>query len=66
VRKLIDLEVPFFAPAWIRIAVVLVLAFWGLFEMLAGAPMWGTIFIGLAGICGWRFATIDYSTGPEE
>lgn len=65
-RKLIDLEDSFFAPVGIRIAVVLVAAIWGLFEMSAGAPMWGIIFLGLSAICGWRFATIDYKTDPEE
>lgn len=65
-RKLIDLNVPFFAPLWIRVAVVAVCICWGLFEMSAGAPMWGIVFLGLGAICAWRFATIDYSTSEVD
>jgi chromate transport protein ChrA len=66
VRKLIDLEDKFFAPVWIRVAVILVTTVWGLFEMSAGAPMWGIIFLGFSVVCGWRFATIDYSADADE
>ena len=59
-RKLIDLTDPFFEPVWIRIAVVAVAGLWGLFELSTGATLWGAIFVGIAGICAWRFATIDY------
>ena len=65
-RKLVDLTDPFFAPPWIRIAVVAVMVAWGLFEMSTGAVLWGTIFLGVSVICGWRFATIDYSADPKE
>lgn len=65
-RKLVDLTVPFFAPVWIRVSVVLVTAAWGLFEMYANATLWGVIFLGVSVICAWRFATIDYSADPEE
>ncbi len=58
--KIIDLEHPFFTPVWIRVAIVLACAIWGLIELLNGAVFWTMFFIGLAAICGWRFATIDY------
>ena len=65
-KKLIDLTDPFFEPVWVRVCVVLVTALWGLYEMSAGATLWGVIFIGISVICAWRFATIDYSADPEE
>lgn len=65
-RKLVDLTDPFFAPPWIRALVVLITAAWGLFEISAGAPMWGIIFLGISAICGWRFATIDYKADPKD
>lgn len=65
-RKLIDLEDPFFEPLWIRIAVVLVTTVWGIFEIANGAVLWGIIFLGISAICGWRFATIDYSNLSED
>ncbi len=65
-RKLIDLYHPFFAPVWIRIAVVLVLLGWGLFELSTGAVLWAVIFIGVGVICAWRFATIDYSAISDD
>ena len=65
-KRLIDLEHPFFAPLWIRMAIVVVTLVWGMFEMSRGAPMWGIIFLGVSIICGWRFATIDYSAGRDK
>lgn len=64
--KFLDLENPFFAPLWIRIAVVAVMTIWGLFELSQGAILWAIIFLGFAAICAWRFATIDYSSKPDE
>lgn len=65
-KKLVDLEDPFFAPLWIRVAVVLFCFGWGGFEFYLGAPLWGTLFVGVGAICGWRFATIDYRSKPDE
>lgn len=65
-RKLIDLEDPFFAPLWIRVLVVVIAGGWGLFEFSAGAPMWGMIFLGISAICAWRFATIEYGASSED
>jgi hypothetical protein len=66
VKKLIDLADPFFAPVWIRGSVVIVTTLWGLYEMWSGATLWGVVFLGISAICAWRFATIDYSAGPED
>lgn len=65
-KKLIDLEDPFFAPVWVRFAVVVVIFAWGLFELSRGAVIWATFFLGIGAVCVWRFWTIDYSNGPEE
>ena len=65
-RKLIDLDDPFFAPIWIRVAIVIITAAWALFELSQGAIMWAVIFIGISGICAWRFYTIDYRSDPQE
>ncbi len=65
-RKLLDLNDPFFAPAWIRVAIVAVCTCWGLFEFWGNSPLWGIIFLGLGVICAWRFSTIDYSPGDSD
>lgn len=63
--KLFDLTDPFFEPVGVRVAVVAVSALWGLFELSSGAVFWSMFFLGLAAICGWRFATIDYAALSE-
>jgi len=60
VGKLIDLEHPFFKPLGVRIAVVAVCVVWGIFELSQGNGFWAAIFLGMAGICGYRFSVIDY------
>lgn len=65
-KKLVDLTDPFFAPVWVRVSVVLVTAMWGLLELISGSAIWGTIFIGISAVCGWRFAAIDYRSDPED
>lgn len=65
-KKLIDLHDPFFEPIWVRVAVVLVLICWGLFELSTGRAMWAVIFLGIGVICAWRFCTIDYKSQPKE
>ncbi|MEP2029852.1 MAG: hypothetical protein ABJI96_14210 [Paracoccaceae bacterium] len=65
-KKFFDLENPFFAPVWIRVAVVVVMILWGVVELSQGATLWAIIFIGVGGFCGWRFYIIDYSAGPKD
>lgn len=64
--KLIDLTNPFFAPVWVRVAVVAVLFGWGLFELTTARAMWAVIFLGVGVICTWRFATIDYRADADK
>lgn len=59
--KLLDLNHTFFKPVGVRVAVVAVCFFWGLFEFANGSGLWGVFFVGLAVICGYRFAVIDYA-----
>lgn len=65
-KKLVDLADPFFAPVWVRVAVVAVLFGWGLFELSMGKAMWAVIFLGMSVICTWRFYTIDYTKTSED
>lgn len=64
--KLIDLTESFYAPVWIRFAVVIVLTGWGMVELIFAETMWAVMSLSLAAICTWRFATIDYRTGANK
>jgi hypothetical protein len=59
--KILDLEHPFFIPVGVRVAVVIICAAWGLFEISNANVFWAMFFMGLSVICAWRFATIDYA-----
>ena len=58
--NLIELTVPCYAPVWVRVFVVCVLAGWGIVELIVGHTMWAVMCFSFAAICTWRFATIDY------
>ena len=47
-RKFLDTDHPWFRPLWVRVALTLIPAAWGVLEFATGAPFWGTIFLGLA------------------
>lgn len=64
--KFLNLDDPFFRPVWLRVAIVAVCVFWGLFEFATGTPFWGVLFVGIGAVAAWRFSTIDYSEGPED
>lgn len=64
--KFLNLDDPFFRPIWLRVAIVAVCVFWGLFEFDTGTPFWGVLFVGIGAVVAWRFSTIDYSEGPED
>jgi hypothetical protein len=66
-KKLLNLEDPFFAPLWIRTTIVVLLGFWTMIEFFAGAQGWAAFFAALAVFSAWRFAVIDYTReGGEE
>ena len=61
-KKLLNLEDPFFAPLWIRTTIVVLLGFWTMIELFAGAQGWAAFFAALAVFSAWRFAVIDYTS----
>jgi hypothetical protein len=65
-KKLLNLEDPFFAPLWIRTTIVVLLGFWTMIEFFAGAQGWAALFAALAVFSAWRFAVIDYTSEAGE
>jgi len=53
--KFLDTNHRAFKPLWVRVAIVLVAAGWGLVEFATDAPFWGIIFLGLAGYAIYGF-----------
>ncbi len=64
--KLFDFSDPFYKPLWIRVILVLIMVGWGLNEFALGAPLWGSVFVGVGVIAAWRFATIDYTSDGQD
>jgi hypothetical protein len=58
--KILDTRHPFYAPLSRRIVICLFVLGWAVFEFVAGAPVWGFLFLGLGVYCSqallWRFA----------
>lgn len=54
--KLFDMHHSFFAPLWIRVAIVLVAAGWAAFEWRMGAPHWALLFAAIALYAAWSFS----------
>jgi hypothetical protein len=55
VRRLLDLNHPFFRPLWRRVLVVAVCLAWAAFEFTTGSPFWGVLFGGIGLVCAWAF-----------
>ena len=49
--KLLDTDNPFFRPLWLRVAIVLITAAWGVFELYLGEVVWSLIF--------WAFCALS-------
>ena len=64
--RFFDFTDAFYRPLWIRLTIVGVCFGWGLVELSGGFVGWAAIFFALGAFAGWRFATIDYSDGPED
>lgn len=60
-KKFFNLDDPFFAPLWIRATIVVLLGFWTMIELVAGAQGWAVFFAALTVFSAWRFAVIDYT-----
>ena len=65
-KKFFNLDDPFFAPLWIRATIVVLLGFWTMIELVAGAQGWAVFFAALAVFSAWRFAVIDYTREGDE
>ena len=57
--KIIDQHHPFFAKPWRRYGTALLPLFWGAFEVFAGDPGWGMLFIA-AGAYAFYVLVITY------
>jgi hypothetical protein len=55
---LFDLQVPFFAPLWRRVALVAVCLGWALLELAWGGPFWALIFAALGLYAAWQFFAV--------
>lgn len=62
-KRLFDLDHPFFRPLWIRVATVAFCTGWGALEAWWGNPIWASLFWALAAYCAWGFF-IDFN--PRE
>jgi hypothetical protein len=62
-RKLFDLDHPFFRPLWRRVAVVVVCLAWACVEFIGGTPFWGMLFGAIGIYCAWHFFV---EARPEE
>ncbi len=65
-RKLLDLQHPFFRPLWIRIATVAACLGWGALEWSWGNTFWALLFLVLGLICGWEFFMGEPPREPED
>lgn len=63
-KRLIDLDHPFFGPLWARIATVAVCVVWGLVELSRGFVLWGVAFVLAGAFCAWRFRAAHDGTQP--
>ena len=66
IRRLLDLQHPFFRPLWRRVVITAICLLWGLFEFAQGAPVWGVLFLGLGAICAWEFFVAFDPRTPDE
>ncbi len=64
--KLFDLQVPFFKPLWIRIAVTAFCFGWTVFELVSGSPFWAILFGAMGVYCAHQFFVAFDPKDPEE
>ncbi len=63
--NLLGLRHPFFNPAWRRVATVLAIFGWGVFEWVMGNPGWAAGCAALGTVSGWTFF-FDWQDVPRE
>lgn len=62
-RRLIDPDHPFFAPAWRRWVTVIAALAWACVELFAGGPGWAMIFGGAGLYAFWMLIVIGPGRG---
>lgn len=56
--KLFDVQHPFFAPLWRRIAVVVLCLGWAVVELIMGSSGWAILFGAVGLYCAWQFFVV--------
>jgi hypothetical protein len=64
-KKLFDVQHPFFKPMYRRILVVVICLAWGFFELASGQPAWAMFFIATGIYTGWVFF-FNFNPPEEE
>lgn len=65
-KRFLDLRHPFFAPLWKRLATVVVVGGWAMFELSTGKVAWAMIFGALAAYCAYEFFVVFDPANYEE
>jgi hypothetical protein len=63
-RRLLDLQHPWFRPIWRRVLVVAICLGWAIFELTDGAPFWAVLFGATGLYCAWVFV-FDFHPGEK-
>ncbi len=62
----LGLHDPFFRPVWRRIVTVAACLGWALFEFVAGAPIWGALFVALGVAAAWHFFIVPWPDDGDD
>ncbi|MGR3434810.1 MAG: hypothetical protein ACU0CO_07995 [Shimia sp.] len=57
-RDPLKLHHPFFLPKWRRVATILIVAAWGLWELLTLVTWVGAVLLGLSAYLTWKFLIV--------
>ena len=64
--KLLDIEHPFYAPLWRRVAILAVILVWAAVEFLTGSTGWGAGCTALAAYCAYQFFVVFRAADPKD
>lgn len=64
-RKLFDVQLPFFIPLWRRIALVGACFGWAVLELALGNPGWAVFFALIGAFCSYEFFVAFNPRDPE-
>lgn len=53
--KLFELQIDYFLPLWRRVLLVVLVMGWAVVEFVAGASLWGTVFVSIGVYSIWQF-----------